>query len=577
VLVPVGSRDEDVPSRMRRGLKPLAIIPNYVRTIEDCQLLSVCLTTLRDTVGDDCDVMVVDDGSSEADLVTYCQGLTEAVGGEFRARQENGGFSRAVNEGLRVALRDDRDAILVNADIQFTTKTWLKLMLKQRTSDDSGLASVVGALLSYPNGLIQHGGVVFSLLTRDFSHRYNYGPENLPEAQVATVGPVTGALMFIRHECLQNVGLFDETFCSPGDEPVLTALDGYVPIGELDGQGLVGVSPGGKIVRCRGNRQYGGFPYQRSASHFDGDLVVIETESCRTRVTPGHRLRVRWTEKALSKQAVYLMRRGRDWRIGTAAMSTRAARTFGPRVRQGMEAADAFWVLKLCADKTEACLQESAWSVDYGIPQTSFVSRRDDGLRANNRSQRLLDEFWLERNSERGALLLLAACGRDSRYPLCGEYAPKDGVKSGYMGGAYHGMVTHACNLITGEMSANIDPGSGALTERELVQIATERFDGTVYGLDVPPHHFYVSGGVVVHNSLGWEDIDYGVRVWLSGRECIYQPGVRAIHHESFFRGRADEKIQRWTNESWLRFCAKYGQISFAQFVPSLTIPEEDE
>lgn len=558
--------------------RPLGIIPTYVRTVADCEMLSKTLTTIRDTVGNTIDILVVDDGSPERDLVTYCEGLAGAVSASFVAKPENTGFASTVNVGLRRALVEGRDAVLINSDVEFFTSNWLSLMLRQRTSDDKGLASVVGALLTYPNGLIQHAGVLFSLLTRDFSHIYNYGPENLPEAQHARVCPVTGALQFIRHECLENVGLYDEAFCSPGDEPVLTALEGYVPIGALDGQGLVGVSPGGRIVRCKGRLQHGGFPYQRSASHFHGDLVAIETESCRTRVTPGHRLRVRWMEEALCKHAVYLMRRGRDWRIGTAAMSTRAARTFGPRVRQGMEGADALWVLKLCADKTEAGLQESAWSVDYGIPQTTFVSRRDEGVRANNRSQRLIDEFWRERNSQRGALLLLAECGRDPRYPLCGEYTSQDGVKAGYMGGAYHGMVTSACNLITDEMWANIDPGRGAETEREVLQVSRERFDGTVYGLDVPPHHFYVSGGVVVHNSLGWEDVAYCVDVWMSGRECIYQPGVRAIHHESFFRGqgRQDQKILRWQNESWLHFCAKYGHVNFAEFVPNM-LAEEDQ
>lgn len=265
--------------------KPLAIIPTYVRRSTDVQMLQTALRTLRETAGDDCDVLVVDDGSPERDLVAGVENEAETYGAEFTDKGRNEGFARTVNVGLRKCLLEGRDAILVNADIEFgLTKDWLGLMERQPTSDGSGLASIVGALLIYPNGLIQHGGIFFSMLTREFGHRFNYGPGNLLEAQAAVVCPVTGALQFIRHESLENVGLYDETF------------------------------------------------------------------------------------------------------------------------------------------------------------------------------------------------------------------------------------------------------------------------------------------------RLGWEDVDYCVRVWLSGRECVYQPGIRAVHHESAFRGgaRADEKIARWTNESWLRFVGKYADVSFAEFVPDM-------
>lgn len=267
--------------------KALAIIPTYVREGRDLELVTATIRSLRETAGDGCDVMVVDDGSPARDLVNGIGAVCEEHNAQLVEKKSNEGFSATVNVGLRKALNEGRDAVLVNADIEFgLTKDWLGLMERQVRDDDKGLASIVGALLLYPNGLVQHAGIHFSLLTREFDHRYRFGPGNLPEAQAAMVCPVTGALMFIRHECLEGVGLFD------------------------------------------------------------------------------------------------------------------------------------------------------------------------DGFR------------------------------------------------------------------------------------------------------------------------LGWEDVDYNVRTWLSGRQIVYQPGVRAIHHESVFRGghRKDPKIEKWTNESWLRFCGKWGDQSFAEFVPMLTI-----
>lgn len=191
--------------------KPLAIVPGYVTTGHDVEILRVAVQSLRDTVGDACDLLVVDDGSPETDLVTACRHIVEGLDGEFIAKGRNEGFAKTVNVGLRRCLNNELDAVLVNADIEFKTETWLDLML-QRKDPEGRLASIVGARLLYPNGLIQHAGVYFSLLYREFSHIYQYGPGNLPEALNARVCPVTAALQFIRHECLEHVGIYDERF-----------------------------------------------------------------------------------------------------------------------------------------------------------------------------------------------------------------------------------------------------------------------------------------------------------------------------------------------------------------------------
>jgi hypothetical protein len=39
-------------------------------------------------------------------------------------------------------------------------------------------------------------------------------------------------------------------------------------------------------------------------------------------------------------------------------------------------------------------------------------------------------------------------------------------------------------------------------------KISVEQYSGLVYGLDVPPHHYYVSGGNVVHNSVKGGEAD---------------------------------------------------------------------
>jgi len=198
--------------------EPLAVIPSYLSRPEDLEVLLVCLRTLRATTdtdpafGANPDVLVVDDGSPVPALVDELEGAKSELEFDLIRKGSNTGFSTTVNVGLRRALQEGRDAVLVNADIEFDTKGWLDVMVAQRTSDDTEAASVVGAKLVYPSGLIQHGGIFFSMLDRAFDHIHKYGPDNLPEAQYARRCPVTGALHLIRHECLVSVGIYDETF-----------------------------------------------------------------------------------------------------------------------------------------------------------------------------------------------------------------------------------------------------------------------------------------------------------------------------------------------------------------------------
>lgn len=195
--------------------KPLAIIPTYMRELRDLEMLDACLRTLRGTARDTVDVLIVDDHSPNREMAyRAADELAPRWKADVHLKDENQGFSKTVNIGLQRALDEGRDAILVNADIEFRTPRWAEIMVNQPNLFHTGKAWVVGALLSYPppSCLIQHAGTYFSLLTRNFDHLWRFSPENLPEALAYRCCPVTGALQFIRHECLATVGIYDDGF-----------------------------------------------------------------------------------------------------------------------------------------------------------------------------------------------------------------------------------------------------------------------------------------------------------------------------------------------------------------------------
>jgi GT2 family glycosyltransferase len=187
----------------------LAVIPSYVRTSSDLEVLLVALQTLRSTAPD-LETLVVDDGSVD-ELVDEIEGATERLQFRLHRKVSNTGFSSTVNVGLAEALERGMDAVLINADVEFSHPDWLERMVAQ-PSENGDPAAVVGARLLYPNGLIQHGGIFFSLLSRCFGHIHQYAPHDLPEAQYARTCPVTGALQLIRHQALADIGLYDEDY-----------------------------------------------------------------------------------------------------------------------------------------------------------------------------------------------------------------------------------------------------------------------------------------------------------------------------------------------------------------------------
>lgn len=193
--------------------KTLCVIPVYCTRPEDYDILETTVRTLRGTARDHIEVMMVDDGSPEESKADRLTQLAEQWQCELILKEENEGFSRTVNVGLQRALDEERHAILVNADLEFRHPGWVQAMEQQgNIHHDTGMAWVVGALLSFPNGLVQHAGIYFSLLTRSFDHISKFSPENLPGVKAYRCVPVTGALQFIRHECMASIGIYDPEF-----------------------------------------------------------------------------------------------------------------------------------------------------------------------------------------------------------------------------------------------------------------------------------------------------------------------------------------------------------------------------
>jgi GT2 family glycosyltransferase len=191
--------------------KALVVIPTFMSKEEDLVTTLDAIRSVRHTQGEKVDILCVDDFSPDQDLADRLEQASPEFAFEVHRKEENTGFSKTINIGLQRALDEGRHAVLMNADVEISTPGWLGEFIRTKDQDMKP-AAVVGALLYYPNGTIQHAGVYFSALTRTFDHLYKYGPGDLPEALRMNACPVTGAFQFIRHSTLEKVGIYDEEF-----------------------------------------------------------------------------------------------------------------------------------------------------------------------------------------------------------------------------------------------------------------------------------------------------------------------------------------------------------------------------
>jgi GT2 family glycosyltransferase len=186
-------------------LDVLGIMPTFIRTERDLRFCQSAIESYRRSCS--ADLLVVDDHSPNRELVdqlaTFC--WNAGVGVELELKEKNEGFASSVNIGLRRARKQNLHAVLVNADIEFFENNWLDHML------DNG-ADVVGACLLFPNGLVQHAGIYYSVISRQFDHIYRMAPSTLDVVGEPRICPVTGALQLIRHSTLKAVGLYDDNF-----------------------------------------------------------------------------------------------------------------------------------------------------------------------------------------------------------------------------------------------------------------------------------------------------------------------------------------------------------------------------
>lgn len=211
------------PDGTQRATWPIAapplvsvVIPNKDQPV----LLEQCLRgLLEETRYPNFEIIVVDSGSSDpATLALYAR--LEAAGAirvmPFLAPFN---YSAACNAGARAA----RGTLLLflNNDIAVTRPDWLEELVRYALRPGVG---VVGTMLVYPDGRLQHAGVTIGMhlcgLLFRLAPKVDWGPIGSPMTP-RTVSAIMGACQMVRREVFALVGGFDESFIMANSDVAL--------------------------------------------------------------------------------------------------------------------------------------------------------------------------------------------------------------------------------------------------------------------------------------------------------------------------------------------------------------------
>lgn len=191
--------------RVSSRLKTTVVIP----TRDRLSLLRTCIESIGPAVArSNADILVIDNDSADPDTLEYLAEI-ERQGAKLLRIEGPFNFARLNN---RAAATLESDLLcLLNNDIEASSDDWLEEMLSRLAEPDVG---AVGALLSFPGGVVQHGGVVLGVnfgAAHAFTDRLLDDPGYLDLLHVAhECSAVTAACLVTRRTDYLQVGGMDE-------------------------------------------------------------------------------------------------------------------------------------------------------------------------------------------------------------------------------------------------------------------------------------------------------------------------------------------------------------------------------
>lgn len=192
-----------------REFRPVTII---IPTRDLGAVLDQCLTSIfRKTNYPNYEVLVIDNGSTDPATFAVFDRWQAQEPKRFRCEPLNIPFNYSKLNNYAVEHAHGDYLLFLNNDIEVITPEWLTAMVEQVQRPSIG---AVGARLLYPDGTIQHAGVVAGIGgVAGHSHKHFPGDHIGYFSQIQAINnyaAVTAACLMCRREVFEQVGGFEE-------------------------------------------------------------------------------------------------------------------------------------------------------------------------------------------------------------------------------------------------------------------------------------------------------------------------------------------------------------------------------
>ncbi|MCL4512746.1 MAG: glycosyltransferase family 2 protein [Candidatus Eremiobacteraeota bacterium] len=198
-------------------MQELPLTSIIILTYNNLKYTKLCLQSLFRHTEKPYELILVDNGSTDG-TQEYIQSLSLSPGTQAENRltpirikkifnPTNKGFSAGCNQGASLA--SGKYIVFLNNDT-IPQKNWLKELIY--AAEKFYKIGVVGSLLAFPDGTIQHAGAAFG--PPYFTHHLYKGKKlsYLPAHTAKILQAVTGACLLIQSELFAKIGGFDERY-----------------------------------------------------------------------------------------------------------------------------------------------------------------------------------------------------------------------------------------------------------------------------------------------------------------------------------------------------------------------------
>lgn len=189
--------------------RPAPKVSLIVPTRDRVDLLKRCVDSLRASTYPNCEIVIVDNQSSQPETLEYLAGIADLD--NVRVLAYDAPFNYSVINNFAVERVDGEILGLINNDIEVISPDWLEQMVWHVVRPDVG---AVGAMLYYPDDTIQHAGVIVGL-GGVAGHAHAHLPRGTDgyhgrASRVQSLTAVSAACLLVRREVYLEVGGFDD-------------------------------------------------------------------------------------------------------------------------------------------------------------------------------------------------------------------------------------------------------------------------------------------------------------------------------------------------------------------------------